>query len=71
MTNELVEETKKAIGYTEQQNTCSDCKHSKEVDGVIDRSWDWICNVNSICPFKVNPNGRCNLFIKKELPPKP
>jgi hypothetical protein len=66
MTKELIEQTKKAIGYTEQQNTCRDCKHSKEVDGTIDRTWDWICNVSNICPMSIKPEGRCNLFARKD-----
>lgn len=68
MTAALIEETKKAIGYTEKQNTCQDCKHSKEEDEVNDRSWDWVCRVNNLCPFVVNPNGRCNLHEKRTNP---
>ena len=66
MTKELIEETKKAIGYTEAQNTCKECKHSEEVeDPHLDRSWHWICKVNSLCKFQVSQNGRCNLHEKR------
>jgi len=67
MTKELVEVTKKAIGYTEQNNTCAGCKHSsEEEDAHLDRSWSLVCKVNSICPFVISQNGRCNLFAPKQ-----
>jgi hypothetical protein len=63
MTQELIEATKKAIGYSEKQNTCKDCKYSKELENPhLDRSWIWQCTVNSICSFEVHPNGRCTLY---------
>ncbi len=66
MTKELIEETKKAIGYTESQNTCPKCKHSEEVeDPHLDRSWHLICKVSSLCSFQVYQNGRCTVFEKK------
>ncbi len=63
---ELIKVTKKVIGYTEAQNTCDGCIYSEEVDGQIDRSWDWICKVSEICHFKINPKGRCNLHQPKK-----
>lgn len=71
MTNQLIIETKKAIGYTEDQNTCEGCKHSEEIeDPQLDRNWYWICKVNSLCQFKVSKHGRCNLLEKRTTPTK-
>ena len=63
--NALVAAWKQEFDYTEEQNTCESCVHSKEVDGMIDRSWDWICMVNPHCQFIISKNGRCRLHTKK------
>lgn len=61
MTKELIEELKKAISYTDNCNTCESCKHSEEVDDPnLDRSWYWVCHLNSLFSFCINKNGRCN-----------
>lgn len=61
MSKELIEETKKAMGYTEAQNTCEGCKHSSEESSShVDRSWYWICKFSNLCTFEINKNGRCN-----------
>lgn len=66
MTKELIEETKKAIGYRDTAKSCKTCKHSKEEeDPHLDRSWNWKCHVSNICSFTVKPEGTCNLHENK------
>ncbi len=58
---ELIELTKKVIGYSENSLCCSNCKHSKE-EVIEERDWKWICNVNSISNFIVIPSAHCNYY---------
>ncbi len=66
---QLIIETKKAIGYTDLRNTCRACKYCKEEpDYMQDRSWHWECSVNSICTFTVAPDATCKLFTPLNKP---
>ena len=63
MSQILIEETKKAIGYTESQERCEDCKHAAESEdqGGL---WSWGCYYSNICPFGVKKNAHCDKFEK-------
>lgn len=63
MNNELIEQTKKAMGYKEGEVSCQNCKHSKEEeDKHVDRSWYRVCYFSNLCPFTVKDKARCNHF---------
>lgn len=63
----LLEETKKAMGYTETSKPCEKCKYSEEVeDSILNRSWIHVCTYSNLCNFKVNPDGTCNKFEASE-----
>ena len=50
MSQILIDETKKAIGYTEEQKKCEDCKYAEEWEdqGGL---WNWSCSYNNVCSF--------------------
>ena len=66
MNKGLIEETKKAINYTEEVKQCKDCKHSEEKENPH-LDWDWfrVCKVNSLGKFQFSDKGRCDLFERK------
>lgn len=57
---------KKIMNYRiDKPQNCKLCKHSKEVTGVIDRSWDTICNrptAIGLPGFNVEPQAVCNHY---------
>lgn len=64
MSQILIDETKKALGYTEEQNKCEDCKHADkwEDQGGL---WNWSCNYSNICSFTVRKHAHCGKFEKR------
>ena len=66
--SDLITEIKKTIGYTSSQAPkCKNCAFSKEVDGVIDRSWDTKCYIaKEIAVLSVDPDARCEKFQLKD-----
>lgn len=65
MNEVLIEETKKALGYTEGVKECRECKFA-QLRKAPDESWYWWCTYSNICHFKVKARAHCDNFGKQE-----
>lgn len=65
MSQILIEETKKVLGYTEDKKKCEECKFADELE---DQSglWIWLCNYSNVCQFCVKAYACCDKFEKRE-----
>lgn len=66
MDDMLIKVTKIAMGYTESASRCDECSHSSLEDGVLDRSWNLVCQFSNLCHFTVKSHGYCNKFERKK-----
>lgn len=64
MSQILIDETKKALGYTEEKKKCEDCKYAEEWEdqGGL---WNWSCSYNNVCSFCVKKYAHCDKFEKR------
>jgi hypothetical protein len=68
--NKLIEETKKAIIYSEDVKNCDNCKHCVERDHPhLDRAWEKFCVFSNLIEFRVVGHGYCIKFERKEEKP--
>lgn len=65
MSELLIEETKKALGYTESKRKCEECKYAYESENQ-GGLWNWWCNYSNVCQFSVKAYACCNKFEKRE-----
>ncbi|MBC5632097.1 hypothetical protein [Parabacteroides hominis] len=67
MSQVLIDETKKALGYTEVQVKCGDCKYASEYEdqGGL---WNWSCDYNNVCSFCVKAYAHCDKFERRINP---
>jgi hypothetical protein len=64
----LIEETKKEIGFVELAPSCGECRHIKEDSPYLDsKNWYYVCALDELCNFRVEKNSCCNWFRKKEV----
>lgn len=62
MSEILIDETKKAIGYTEEQKKCEYCKYASEWENLAEL---WNCNYSNVCSFAVKKYAHCDKFEKR------
>lgn len=65
--NQLIKATKEFLNYSEEVKNCDNCRHCKERDGFVDRTWYKVCTWNPLLEFSVNPRGSCNKFEEEKL----
>lgn len=67
MSKILIEETQKALGYTEDKKKCKECKYAEEWEdqGGL---WHWSCSYSNVCSFSVKEYAHCDKFEKRINP---
>lgn len=63
----LIDETKKAMGYTPLTPRCKDCKFYTEIENLyVDRDWIETCTYSNLTHFRVDSlRGSCTKFELK------
>ncbi len=61
MSQVLIEELKRAQGYTDETQTCKQCVHHYE-RGMGEH----MCELNPACHFRVNPAAHCGTWTRQE-----